>query len=70
MKNRTAYKSKESYEGTWNDALKILETDMVDKDIELTAILDNLLRKKVHKRFEKKFFRDFHKKLGITINTL
>jgi len=67
MKNRTAYKSKESYEGTWNDALKILETDMVDKDIELTAILDNLLRKKVHKRFEKKFFRDFHKKLGITI---
>jgi hypothetical protein len=32
MKKRTAIKSKESYEDTWNDALKILETDMVNKD--------------------------------------
>jgi hypothetical protein len=67
MKKRTASKSKESYEDTWNDALKILETDMVNKDKELTAILENLLRKKVHKRFGKKSFRDVHKKLGITI---
>ena len=67
MKKRTAIKSKESYEDTWNDALKILETDMVNKDKELTAILENLLRKKVHMRFRKKFFRDVHKKLGITI---
>jgi len=67
MKKRTASKSKESYEDTWGGALKILETDMVDKEKELTAILENLLRKKAHRRFRKKSFRDIHKKLGITI---
>ena len=67
MKKRTAHKSKIEYENTWNDALKILETDMVNKDKDLTEILDSFLKQKVHERFEKKFFRDFHKKLGITI---
>ena len=67
MKKRTASKSKESYEGTWNDALEILETDIVNKEKELTASLENLLRKKVHSRFKKKSFRDIHKKLGITV---
>jgi hypothetical protein len=67
MKKRTASESKESYEGTWNDALEILETDIVNKEKELTASLENLLRKKVHSRFKKKSFRDIHKKLGITV---
>ena len=40
---------------------------MVKKDKDLTEILDSFLKQKVHERFEKKFFRDFHKKLGITI---
>ncbi|MBW1981289.1 MAG: hypothetical protein JRJ12_08695 [Deltaproteobacteria bacterium] len=65
MKKRTALKSKESYEDTWNDALKIMQSDIINKDKHLIDILDNLLKNKVHKRFEKKFFRDFHKKLGI-----
>jgi hypothetical protein len=56
MKKRTASKSKESYEDTWGGALKILETDMVDKEKELTAILENLLRKKAHSVSEKNLF--------------
>ena len=67
MKKRTASKSKESYEDTWNGALEILETDIVNKEKDLTASLENLLRKKAHSRFKKKSFRDIHKKLGITV---
>ena len=67
MKKRTASKSKESYEDTWNGALEILETDIVNKEKDLTASLENLLRKKAHSRFKKKSFRDIHKKIGITV---
>ncbi|OQY02513.1 MAG: hypothetical protein B6I22_13500 [Desulfobacteraceae bacterium 4572_123] len=67
MEKRTAHKSKISYEDTWDDALKIMEKDMSNKKRDLAAILDNLLRQKVHERFEKRFSRDLHKKIGITI---
>lgn len=43
VKKRTAHKSKIEYENTWNDALKILETDMVKKDKDLIEILDSFL---------------------------
>jgi hypothetical protein len=67
MKKRTATKSTESYEDTWHDALQILKPNMVSKDNNLTAILHDFLIKKVNQRFDKKSYRDIHKKLGITI---
>ena len=67
MHKRTAHKSKIEYENTWNEALTIIEKNITNKDKTLGEILHDYYVAKICNRFKKKFFRDFHKSVGINI---
>lgn len=67
MHKRTPHKLKLEYESTWNEALTIIEKNIVNKDKSLGEILDDYYIVKMNKRFKKKFFHDVHKKVGVNI---
>lgn len=67
MEKRTAHKSKEAYEDSWNEALIIMEKDLKKGDRSVNEILDKYHQFKLASRFQNKLYCDVLKKLGLGI---